>query len=157
MKRIWRSIAVAVVLLVPVSVYGAGDIVLEGVTVTDAFSQDSDLHVRLTASAPTPVPPVCDVTLVNVSYVTTINFGAGLSARVLLKANCGTQLTNINWLRNGVSIRGQMNMLPNATGDVYFVTTPVFSVSVFTNVYTATGNTGTIHAGASAVIQTDGF
>lgn len=145
----WKIVAAA--LLVPALAYGAGDIVLEGITATDAFARNGDVHVRFATSAPVPAAPqgVCDVTLVNVfPYV--LNNQIGLN--VQLKANCGAQLTSINWLRNGVTIQGEMSLIPSATGDVHLFTSPLFGING-TNVYTAVGNGGRIPAGASAIFQ----
>ena len=146
MKRNCGWIVVTVASLFTTALaYGAGDIILEGITATDAFAQNGDVHVRFATSAPAPTGPqgVCDVTLVNVfPYV----LGNQAGVNVLLKANCGTALTSINWLKNGVSIRGVTSMVPSATGDVYLVTFP-------SGVFTAVGNGGAIPAGASAVIQ----
>lgn len=146
MKRNWGWIVVAAALLVPTLAYGAGDIVLEGLTVTDAFAQNGDVHVRFATSAPAPAPQgVCDVTLV------TVHFDFVNGDRALLKANCGAQLTSINWLRNGSSVRGEVDTLPRATGDVYFIS----FIYPKTNVFTAVGNKGAIPAGASAAVQND--
>lgn len=155
MKQSCGWMLVAVALLGPALALGAGDIVLEGITATDAFPQNGDVHVRFTTSAPTSVPDgVCDVTLVKVLS----------SSTVVLKANCGTPITSINWLRNGVTVKGDVNMVPNATGDVFLVTGTSYSntSNIFAScgtpsntpcVYTAVGNRGAIPAGASAVVQ----